>query len=56
MRALALAAGLVALVALSACGRAGDPELPPSASAGAAAPGEPQPVEDRPFVLDALIR
>ena len=57
MRMFKVLAGLALMIALSACGRAGDPELPP-ASAGAKAAqdaGQP-PVNDRPFILDRLIQ
>jgi predicted small lipoprotein YifL len=44
---------------LAACGRAGDPGLPPAAAAGtqdaAAQDEQSRPVEDKPFILDPLI-
>ncbi|QKV20121.1 lipoprotein [Oricola thermophila] len=47
---------LVAALAasLAACGRAGEPELPP-ASAGAEQQQADAPAEDRRFILDPLI-
>lgn len=42
-------------LALAACGRAGDPELPPAAAAAQKAKPADAPAEDRPFILDPLI-
>ncbi|WP_370321981.1 lipoprotein [Oricola sp.] len=41
--------------ALAACGRAGDPELPPAAAAAQKEKPADAPPEDRPFILDPLI-
>ena len=41
--------------ALAACGRAGDPELPPAAAAAEKDKPADAPPEDRPFILDPLI-
>ena len=52
----------IASLALSACGRRGDPEPPPSAAVvttdeqGRPIKSSEAPVSDRPFVLDALIQ
>jgi predicted small lipoprotein YifL len=52
----------VAGMALSACGRRGDPEPPPSAQVistdenGRPIKTTEQPVVDRPFILDGLIQ
>lgn len=47
---------LVSLAALlAACGRAGDPELPPAAAAAQKDKPADAPPEDRPFILDPLI-
>jgi predicted small lipoprotein YifL len=48
---------LVAALAasLAACGRAGDPELPPAAAKAGQAQQSDTPAEDKPFVLDPLI-
>jgi predicted small lipoprotein YifL len=49
-------------MALSACGRRGDPELPPSAKVvstdenGRPIKATGAPVVDRPFILDGLIQ
>ncbi|WP_193174673.1 LPS translocon maturation chaperone LptM [Oricola nitratireducens] len=40
---------------LAACGRAGDPELPPAAAAAQKAKQPGAPAEDKPFILDPLI-
>ena len=40
---------------LAACGRAGEPELPPAAAAAKQAQPADAPAEDRRFVLDPLI-
>ena len=40
---------------LAACGRAGDPELPPAAAAAQKENPADAPAEDRPFILDPLI-
>lgn len=48
-----LAAALAAL--LAACGRAGDPELPPKAAEAGQAQETDAPAEDRRFILDPLI-
>ncbi|WP_421856619.1 hypothetical protein [Oricola sp.] len=49
-----LLAALLAM-AVSACGRAGEPELPPASATEAPADQQQDEVEDKPFVLDALI-
>ena len=41
--------------AVSACGRAGAPELPPAAAAAQAEKPADAPPEDRRFILDPLI-
>ena len=41
--------------AVAACGRAGDPELPPAAATEVPAGQQKKEVEDKPFILDALI-
>ncbi|WP_199223279.1 LPS translocon maturation chaperone LptM [Oricola cellulosilytica] len=48
---------LFALVALgiAACGRAGPLEPPPASATSTPATAEETPVEDRPFILDALL-
>jgi len=59
--ATVLVAVLVMATALTACGRRGPLEPPPSATvlstnAQGEVVEEPAPVEDRPFILDALIQ
>lgn len=59
LRTIVLTATMALLVA--GCGVRGTLELPPSAAAPEAAPGEtaapqePAPVEDRSFILDGLL-
>jgi predicted small lipoprotein YifL len=60
--AVTLFALTIASLALAACGRRGDPEPPPSAAVvttdeqGRPVKSNQAPVNDRPFILDALIQ
>lgn len=58
---IATTLGLVAVLAISGCGRRGPPEAPASAKVLSTNPKgevveEPAPVYDRPFILDPLLQ